>query len=141
MHIALKIVLYSYVITTIINLILLPIKEHKRLLKEHGKRKAYIDFTTGCLFCLIPYIVFILIACYEIGQLKKNIDSWVAKDPTNPKNIADPDIDIDFSSMDNDLDDIMNKLAEALDKSIVIPTVILDSLPEPINSRFDILDL
>jgi hypothetical protein len=60
---------------------------------------------------------------------------------------AYPDIDIDFSSMDDGLDDIMNKLAEALDKSVGIPSVILDSVPkakpkpESIDSRFEILDL
>jgi hypothetical protein len=58
---------------------------------------------------------------------------------------AYPDIDVDFSSMGDGFDDIMNKLAEALDKSVGIPSVILDSLPEPkpepIDSRFEILDL
>jgi hypothetical protein len=58
---------------------------------------------------------------------------------------AYPDIDIDFSSMDDGFDDVMNKLAEALSKSVAIPTVILDSVPkpepEPIDSRFEILDL
>ena len=90
MHIAFKIALYTYAITTVLNIILLPIKEHKRLLKKHGKRKAYMDFITGSLFCFIPYIVFIMIVIFEIGDLNKNLKKWVAKDPTNPKNIADP---------------------------------------------------
>ena len=58
---------------------------------------------------------------------------------------AYPDINLDFSSMDDGFDDIMNKLAEALDKSVGIPAVILDSVPrpepEPIESRFEIMDL
>jgi hypothetical protein len=60
---------------------------------------------------------------------------------------AYPDIDIDFSSMDDGLNDILTELAEALSKSVAIPTVILDSVPkakpkpESIDSRFEILDL
>jgi hypothetical protein len=93
MHIALKIALYSYAITTVINIILLPVKEHKRILKEHGKRRAYMDFITGSLCCFIPVIVFIMLVCFELGDLKKNVKGWIDKDPTNPKNIADPDFD------------------------------------------------
>jgi hypothetical protein len=93
MHIALKIALYSYAITTVINIIILPVKEHKHLLKEHGKRKAYADFITGSLVCFIPYIVFIMLMIFELGDLNKNLKKWIEKDPTNPKNIADPDFD------------------------------------------------
>jgi hypothetical protein len=90
MHIAFKIVLYSYAITTVLNIILLPIREHKKILKEHGKRKAIADFITGCFFCFIPYILFVLLVCSEIGDANKKLKKWIAKDPTNPKNIADP---------------------------------------------------
>ena len=90
MHIAFKIALYSYAITTVLNIILLPVKEHKRLLKEQGKRKAYMDFITGCLFCLIPVVVFIMVISFEIGDLNSNLKKWISKDPTNPKNMADP---------------------------------------------------
>lgn len=117
MHIALKIVLYTYAITTVINIILLPVKEHKKKLKEHGKRKAYVDFITSFFFCFIPVVVFIMVVCFEIEDANKKLKKWIDKDPTNPKNIADPDF-------------------------VPPPEKVKKTKPiEPINNRTDILDL
>jgi hypothetical protein len=58
---------------------------------------------------------------------------------------AFPDVNIDFSSMDNGFNDIMEDLEKAMGRSFRIPAHILEGepkpKPEPIDSRFDILDL
>lgn len=90
MNIVVKIFLYSYIITTIINLFLLPIRNYKEELKDHGKRRAVANFINFSLVCFIPYIIFVMLICFEIGEFMKNINKWIDKDPTSPKNIKDP---------------------------------------------------
>jgi len=91
MHIAFKIALYSYAITTVFNIILLPIKDYKKEKERDGKRRAIANFIGSFFLCFVPYIIFIMIICWEIGDLRKKMDKWIDKDPTSPMNVADPD--------------------------------------------------
>lgn len=90
MHIAVKIFLFSYIVTTIINFFMLPISEYKKELKKHGKRRAVAMFINSSLICFIPYVIFAALVFFAIQDGFKHIDKWIDKDPTSPKNIKDP---------------------------------------------------
>ena len=106
--------LYSYLITTGISIITMPIRTYLMGKKKHGKRKSVmVAFQiAGC--CLVPYVAFIAMIYVFTKWSKNSFKNWIDKDPTSPINIADPDF---------------------------VPSLKKKKKVKPIDSRFDIMDL
>lgn len=88
MHIVLFI-LYSYLITAGISILILPIRVYN-INKIKGKRKAIIEFFYLAGLCLIPYIPFFAMIFVIYEEVKEKIEKWVRNDPTAPRNKNNP---------------------------------------------------
>lgn len=108
------ILLYSYLITTGISIIVMPIRTYHMGKEKYGKRKAVmVAFQiAGC--CFVPYIAFAAMLYATYITIKKGLSGWVKDDPTSPTNIADPDF---------------------------VPPPEKVKKVKPIDSRFELLDL
>jgi hypothetical protein len=108
------VLLYSYLITTGISIIVMPIRTYHMGKEKYGKRKAVmVAFQiAGC--CLVPYVGFCAMVYAAMVSSKRGLKGWVKDDPTSPKNLSDPDF---------------------------VPPPKKVKKAKPIDSRFDIMDL
>ena len=106
--------LYSYLITTGISISVMPIRAYFIGKNKDGKRISIIRSFEIAAICLIPYLAFYAFLYVSYLVIKKRLNSWIKADPTNPKNIADPDF---------------------------VPPPKKEKKFKPIKDRFDILDL
>jgi hypothetical protein len=86
-----QILLYSYLVTTAISFIIMPIRTYLIGKNEYGKRKSFVVALYIAMICFIPYIGFC--ATVYVGYLysKKKMENWINSDPTSPTNKSDPD--------------------------------------------------
>ena len=68
----------------------MPIRTYRMDIKDYGKRKSIINSVTIACLCFFPYIGFSALIYVSYIYAKEKIKIWVNKDPTNPKNISDP---------------------------------------------------
>jgi hypothetical protein len=111
----LQFLLWSYLITSGISAPIMGIRTYKMGIEKFGKRMSVIESCKVFILCmLIPYIGFVALVYVSFRWLRKETDNWVKSDPTNPKNIADPNF---------------------------IPPPKKEKKVKPVEDRFEILDL
>lgn len=109
-----EIFVYSYLITSGIALIVMPIRTYRMGIGTYGKRKSIVTALMIAFLCLFPYIGFCAMLYVTFSAIKNGTKEWINRDPTAPKNVADPNF---------------------------IPPPKKEKKPDPVKDRFEILDL
>lgn len=85
-----QLLLYSYLITTGISIIIMPFRAYHIGKTKYGERVSMIKAFQIAGLCFIPYIAFCAMIYVGYQITKKRINGWVKADPTSPINKNDP---------------------------------------------------
>lgn len=85
-----EIFMYSYLITSGISLIVMPIRTYHIGKDQFGKRKSILTALMTAVMCLFPYVGFAALIYVAFMAIRSSTKEWISQDPTAPKNVADP---------------------------------------------------
>ena len=81
--------LYVYLISTGINLLILPIKSYLAKRKHFGIRRSIFYSLESAFYCFLPIIGSCALIYLAYCFVNKGAGEWIKNDPTSPENIAD----------------------------------------------------